>query len=627
MYLQKARKYFIALGAFIVTFLLVFNQAFMGWDKLLSDMLYQTGQSEDKNIHIIGITEDTLAKYGSFTTWSREKSAELIAFLNQDKDLAPSVITFDIMFIDDGDPEVDARLGEATTLNDNLIMAANVQFKEIPKYDEDGKIYYDKYNIETIDFPIDGVKENVTSAFANTLPDGDGYVRHSIRSLNYEGQTYSSLAYQTYESYQKNHGLPVYEPEVDEDNLYNFKYTSEPNASFDVVSLDYVLNQKLNEETGEMEYTCNRAMFADSIVLVGAYALGMQDSYTPANAHGQQMNGVEIHANIINALMQETTQVSLGRFTVALICAFAAALACLLFKKLKVIPAGISAALLIALYLFCAKYVYDHGYIMQVLILPAVLLILYIEAVVEGYIEEIRRRRKIVGVFKQYMAPQIVDEISKQKDFSISLGGRKRHIAALFVDIRGFTTMSEVLDPEQVVEILNEYLALTTQSIFDNNGTLDKFVGDCTMAVFNSPIDLDDYIFRAVNAAWAMKVGSEPLSKKLEERFGRTVHFGIGVNCGDAVVGNIGCDFRMDYTAIGDTVNTAARLEANAKASQILISQQVLDAVKDRVRVTPIGEIPLKGKSVGIMVYQVDDVNPDGYDEEQHFDFEKKDEV
>lgn len=128
------------------------------------------------------------------------------------------------------------------------------------------------------------------------------------------------------------------------------------------------------------------------------------------------------------------------------------------------------------------------------------------------------------------------------------------------------------------------------------------------MAVFNAPFDLDDYIFRAVSTAWDMQAGADRIAEKFRERYGKSVSFGIGVNCGNAVVGNIGCDFRMDYTAIGDTVNTAARLESNAKPGQILISSEVYEAVKDRVTVTPIGEIPLKGKNKGVFVYQVDDV-------------------
>ena len=177
------------------------------------------------------------------------------------------------------------------------------------------------------------------------------------------------------------------------------------------------------------------------------------------------------------------------------------------------------------------------------------------------------------------------------------------------MDIRGFTTMSELLEPEQVVEILNEYLTLTTQSIFNNSGTLDKFVGDATMAVFNSPFDLEDYEFKAVCAAMDIVNGGKALEKTLLEKYGRTVGFGVGVNVGPAVVGNIGCEFRMDFTAIGDTVNTAARLEANAKKGQVLISDVLYERLKDRIEVNEIGEIPLKGKSKGVFVYEVTEVH------------------
>ena len=158
------------------------------------------------------------------------------------------------------------------------------------------------------------------------------------------------------------------------------------------------------------------------------------------------------------------------------------------------------------------------------------------------------------------------------------------------------------------MEILNEYLSLVTDAIFKNGGTLDKFIGDAAMAVFNAPFDSSDYIYKAVCAAGDIAAGSDRI---FMERFGKKVSYGIGVNCGDAVVGSIGSQFRMDYTAIGDTVNTAARLEANAKAGQILISQLVYEKLQNRIQVSEIGEIPLKGKSQGIMVYALDQVLED----------------
>ena len=165
--------------------------------------------------------------------------------------------------------------------------------------------------------------------------------------------------------------------------------------------------------------------------------------------------------------------------------------------------------------------------------------------------------------------------------------------------------MSEALEPEQVVEILNQYLELTTECIFRNKGTLDKFAGDATMAVFNSPFDLEDYVYHAVCAAMDIVNGGIALEADLKKRFGRSIGFGVGVNCGPAVVGNIGCEFRMDFTAIGDTVNTAARLEANAGKGQVLISDEVYERLKDRIEVDTVGEIPLKGKSRNVFVYSL----------------------
>lgn len=227
---------------------------------------------------------------------------------------------------------------------------------------------------------------------------------------------------------------------------------------------------------------------------------------------------------------------------------------------------------------------------------------------VRRYALETLEKRRITAAFKKYVAPQVVDEMFRKGGYQIKLGGENRHIAVLFVDIRGFTPMSEALEPEQVVDILNSYLNLTTNSIFANGGTLDKFIGDATMAVFNAPFDLDDYVFRAVKTAWDIVQGGNEIESKYMEKYGRSVSFGVGVNCGNAVVGNIGCDFRMDYTAIGDTVNTAARLEANAKRGQVLISESVYEQVKDRIEAEPIGEIPLKGKSKGVFVYSLTNI-------------------
>ena len=334
----------------------------------------------------------------------------------------------------------------------------------------------------------------------------------------------------------------------------------------------------------------------------------MQDSFHVAVQRKTQMYGVEIHANIVDALLKEKTAVPVNKWLLAVLMALVAGLCSRFIWKSKIWAAGILTTVITVAEFAVGTLLYRNGYVMPLIYLPLILGVVYVFYVVSGYLVGEKKRWEIMRAFKKYVAPQIVDEVSKGGEFQISLGGERREIAAMFVDIRGFTSLSENLEPEEVVEILNEYLNLTTHDIFKNGGTLDKFIGDATMAVFNAPFDLDDYIYRAVCTARDIVAGAQDLEDRMEKRFHKKVNFGIGISCGPAVVGNVGCDFRMDYTAIGDTVNTASRLEGKAGASEILISEPVYEALKDRIRVTEKGMIPLKGKAKEICVYSVEEV-------------------
>ena len=563
----------------------------------ISDRLNQRESVTNKKIYIIGIDDKTLAQYGPVNTWSREIPAKLVTLLNGADGVRPAVIGFDVIYSEEADREADGVFARACGEAGNVVAAMSFSFKEQPERGADGRIVYNPYHVDHVIEPYDSLKKEVICGFANTFVDTDGYVRQAMAYLDHEGERAYSLSSQVYQIYQKSRGEEAVFPAVyGRNNRFYFTYSAKA-GGYSVVSMADVLDG-----------TVDPAIFRDAVVLVGAYAVGMQDSYMPAIAHNSQMYGVEIHANIIEALLEGKTQLPVSPLLYALAAAFLCGAFYVFSEKLRMLYTTVLLAVLTVLDLVFVKVMYGNGWIVPTVLLLICLLVIWLVQLARGYLAEIMRRRRVVNVFKQYVAPQVVDKISKDKDFELVLGGENRHIAVLFVDIRGFTTMSESLAPEEVVEILNEYLGLTTQAIFDNGGTLDKFVGDATMAVFNAPFDLDDYIFRAVATAWDMQAGAERIAEKFRKRYGKTVSFGIGVNCGNAVVGNIGCDFRMDYTAIGDTVNTAARLESNARPGQILISAEVYEAVKDRVDVTPIGEIPLKGKSNGVFVYQVNSV-------------------
>lgn len=572
-----------------------FGTLFYAQDMWLFDTLCQKPSVANKNIYVIAIDDKTLAEYGAITSWSRSLSADLVKILNTGEN-RPAVIGFDVIYSEAGEEAGDAEFAEVCREAGNVVTAMSFQFKEMPETDETGSVTYNPYYVDHVTTPYGGLYASAASGYANTIVDADGYVRRVLPFITYQNETAYSFAAQVYKTYQESRGGEVVFPKQDENGLFYFSYSGS-SGCYSTVSMADVLDK-----------TVDPKIFSDAIVFVGAYAVGMQDAYTPAISRNRQMYGVEIQANIVEALLESRTQVDIPRWLYALFAGLFVALYFYLVRKVRIIPATIALFAFAAADLAAAKLLHRGGYVMPAFLPLLAVVLVYAGNLIAGYIAEVRRRRRVVEAFKMYVAPQVVDKISKKKNFEIVLGGENRHIAVLFVDIRGFTTMSESLPPEEVVEILNQYLSLTTDSIFRNGGTLDKFIGDATMAVFNAPFDLEDYVYRAVCTARDMRAGADRIASLCMERYGKSVSFGIGIHCGDAVVGNIGCEFRMDYTAIGDTVNTAARLESNAGRGQILISRDVYETLKDRIAVTPVGEIPLKGKEVGVYVYQFDDV-------------------
>ena len=244
--------------------------------------------------------------------------------------------------------------------------------------------------------------------------------------------------------------------------------------------------------------------------------------------------------------------------------------------------------------------------VLRILWIPLGLTLFFGASVMIHYGKAVLEKQRVTATFKRYAAPEIVDEILRQGTQSLELGGKLTQLAVLFVDIRGFTSMSEALEPGQVVEVLNSYLTLVSSSIKNHGGTLDKFIGDAAMAFWGAPLAQEDYVMKAVLAALDMAKEADRLGDQLEARFGRRLTFGTGIHTGPAVVGNVGAPDRMDYTAIGDTVNTASRLESNAPGGKIYISAAVANALEGRINAKAIGSIRLKGKAGEFQVLELE---------------------
>jgi adenylate cyclase len=219
--------------------------------------------------------------------------------------------------------------------------------------------------------------------------------------------------------------------------------------------------------------------------------------------------------------------------------------------------------------------------------------------------EEISRQDVERANLSRYLPPQVVDLITS-KGGSVELGGVLQPVTVLFADIRGFTRLSEQMDAREVVDLLNDFFAVMTAAIFQSNGTLDKFIGDCVMALFGAPIPSERSPRNALVAAVRMQQLVSRLGAEREQRGLAPMRIGVGLHHGPAVVGNIGSAERMQYTAIGDTVNVAARLVSRAEPGQILISETIHAAAGGGDLFQDLGLVSVKNRDAQLRVYSVD---------------------
>jgi class 3 adenylate cyclase len=204
--------------------------------------------------------------------------------------------------------------------------------------------------------------------------------------------------------------------------------------------------------------------------------------------------------------------------------------------------------------------------------------------------------------FERYVSPTVVDELLRDPN-RVELGGVLQQVTVLFADLQDFTLTSERTRPEMVLAMLNHYHELIVRIIQDNGGTIDKFIGDAVMALFNTPLEQDDHVLRAVRSAMQIREALPDFHLDLAHRFRLKINFGI--HSGSAVVGNVGAPQIMNFTAVGDTVNVAARLQSLSHDGQILISEATYAVIENEVEVEEIGPVSFKGRSVPVMTYSV----------------------
>ncbi len=381
-----------------------------------------------------------------------------------------------------------------------------------------------------------------------------------------------------------------------------------PPGSFETMSFLEIWQKAIE---GDQDYF--KRHFRGKAVLISS-AGGFSSDYhrTPFNGLGNpdQMSGVEIQANILNTIIKKRFLKELPPFlnySILYILILSSALVAYFSRSYKafalffLLVAGYS---IIALSLFI-----NSGIILKISVPLSGMIFVYFGVSIWSNVFKESEKKRINEAFGRYVSPEVVDEILFRPG-AMNLGGELREITIFFSDINGFTSMSEQMEPEEVVAILNEYFDAMINIMYEYHGTLKQIVGDELMILFNAPVPLEDHKLKAVQCGIKMQKYLDRWNIERVKSGKREVRVKIGINSGTVVVGNIGSKDRMEYTTIGDAVNTAARImdlnkELKTK-SQILISSDIYEAVKDKVHLIKEYRTEVRGKKDEITVYEID---------------------
>jgi class 3 adenylate cyclase/CHASE2 domain-containing sensor protein len=345
--------------------------------------------------------------------------------------------------------------------------------------------------------------------------------------------------------------------------------------------------------------------FREKIVLIGYTAAGLVD--LRANPLSTIAPGVELHANVIdNLINRDITRTAPSALMFPLIVLLGAAFGFAIDRTRSQLVSGIFAAVTLAALVTAGYGSLVAGYHVPAFTAAVAIALTYVVITVFNFVREQHQTALLKMTFGRYVSPQILDHILDHPE-KVRLGGERRDLTILFSDIRGFTSISEASEPEEVVEMLNEYLTRMVDILLKHGGTLDKFIGDAVMGFWNAPAADPDHARHAVACAVEMIEETARLRERWEAEGKASLRIGIGINTGEAVAGNIGSERVFGYTVIGDAVNLASRLESKNKdyVTEIIISESTLERMGDGFETVYLDDVKVKGKEKAVKIYEV----------------------
>ncbi len=602
----KGAGAFLLMGGAISLFVLILylvNPEFLSAVDLKSrDLMFNKRGRETppSEVIIVAIDEKSVNELGRWP-WSREVMAKLVEKLSPAK-----VVAFDMVFSETEKTSADNSLSNAIKKSGNVVLGYFFRNDSTETADQISLDQLHRSKLSIIHF-IDGVESleeagspiykftgiesniNILGVGAvgfgsfNILPSEDGVYRVASMFYEYEGTIYPSLSVEAIKRYfDEDPILTVNEFGIDSMSIGGLSVPLDergsltlnfygPGGSFKTIpAVDIIRGRTEVDE------------YKDKIVFIGATEKAIYDiRVTPVDP---VYPGVEVHATIVGSFLEDRFLVhdaSAIMLDIIFILIFPLILA---FSIAKTHRSSISLIVFLSFFVFIVSgtfYAFSELNLILGMIYPVfALTVTYISLETYRNVVVETKSKYMKKAFSTYVSSQVVSQIIKDPD-RLKLGGEKKVITVLFSDIRGFTTISERLPPEELVSLLNEYLSPMTEIVFKEEGTVDKYIGDAIMALFNAPFDLPNHEVRACRAALEMMSELSVLNIGWTERDIPNIAIGIGIHTGEAVVGNMGAEQRFDYTAMGDTVNLSSRLEGTNKVygSSIIVSEATLNAV------------------------------------------------
>ena len=591
-------------------------------------------------VTIAAIDESSLAKIGRWP-WSRTTFAALAERLDQ---LGAKVIAFDLFFPERESPRADAQFARAISSTKKVVLGtvfidndteirylgpaglAAARLAIAPQAIADVRSSAQGEPVFKRPEPY-GVLVNILelqggAAYAGHIdvpPDPDGVVRRAPLIRRFDGRYFPAFDVQVARAYLAAEvpalelasygiaGLKLGEHSIPLDEEGRLLVRHRRPGSFAAVPIADIL-----------EGRADAALLKGRVVLVGNTATGIGDvRVTP---FGATLPGVEVRASIIESLLQGDALQRPEWMMLADVAAMAliALVLIVLLPRLGVSGGGVLAAALLGGYLALAIYLFESQGLWLNLVYPTLLVaLLFATATLVEYFFTFSEKRYLKVAFQHYVPRAVVDDLVADAG-KLQLGGEKRELTVLFSDIRGFTTLSEAMAPEDLVKLMNEYFTVMTEKVFEHRGSLDKYIGDAIMAVFGAPVAEPQHAALACRSALDMVRTLRTFQDSLRQRGLPAIDIGIGINTGPMVVGNMGSKSRFNYTVVGDAVNLASRIEHLNKeyGTNILVSEYTYLPLKDEFPLArEVDRVRVRGRAQPVHLFELFTEQRDWLDE------------